>query len=39
MLFYEHYITNILEKDSLLYVLMSSHKYLGFFQTSTFRDI
>jgi hypothetical protein len=39
VLFHEHYITNISEKYSPLYVLMSFQKYFGFFRTSTFRDI
>jgi hypothetical protein len=39
VLFHEHYITNISEKYSPLYVLMSFQNYFGFFQTSTFRDI
>ncbi len=38
VLFHEHYITNISEKYSPLYVL-SFQNYLGFFRTSTFRDI
>ncbi len=34
VLFHEHYITNISEKYSPLYVLMSFQKYFGFFRTS-----
>jgi hypothetical protein len=33
------YMTNISEKYSPLYVLLSFQKYFGFFRTSTFRDI
>jgi hypothetical protein len=39
VLCHEHYITNISEKYSPLYVLMSFQNYFGFLRTLTFRDI
>ncbi len=39
MLFHGPNRTNISEKYSPLYVLMSFQNYLGFFRTSTFHDV